>query len=194
MIFFLFSYWSAQMCAGCRRVIDSENINIQRSPGSPPSFPNWRHNSWVRQLHAFCQVCIPLPPAEIFLTHQGGLGCAEFWRYYSSGWQSYSYSVTKLCKLCKHSNKFISTITIRKSSFKKNSTTHCKGGGGRSSRRIIMCLTATFSNNASNWGGKGGCLGFFVYLCSLSQSHAGNLRTFGLTKRKQEENHVLNNA
>jgi hypothetical protein len=37
-----------------------------------------------------------------------------------------------------------------------------KGGGGcveRSSRHIIMCVTAALRNNASKWGGKGGLPG-----------------------------------
>jgi hypothetical protein len=43
-----------------------------------------------------------------------------------------------------------------------------KGGGvERFSRRKIMCATAALRDNASNWGGKGGCLGFFEYSFSL---------------------------
>ncbi len=30
-----------------------------------------------------------------------------------------------------------------------------------------MCATAAFNNIAFNWGGWGGCLGFFVHLFSL---------------------------
>jgi hypothetical protein len=53
---------------------------------------------------------------------------------------------------------------------------HEKGGGvERSSRRIIMCATATPGNNASNWGGKGGCLGFFEYSFSLTVTFAKDL-------------------
>jgi hypothetical protein len=32
---------------------------------------------------------------------------------------------------------------------------------------ICTRATAASNTNASNWGGRGGCLGFFVYLCSL---------------------------
>jgi hypothetical protein len=42
------------------------------------------------------------------------------------------------------------------------------GGGERSSRQMTMCATAALIINASNWGGWGGCLGFFVHLCSLT--------------------------
>jgi hypothetical protein len=31
-----------------------EKINVQRSPGSPPTLANWRHYGRVRQLRAFC--------------------------------------------------------------------------------------------------------------------------------------------
>jgi hypothetical protein len=41
----------------------------------------------------------------------------------------------------------------------------------RSSRRMIVCAIAALGNNASNWGGKGGCLGFFEYSFSLVQWH-----------------------
>jgi hypothetical protein len=41
-----------------------------------------------------------------------------------------------------------------------------------SSRRIIMCATAAFNTNASNWGGRGGCLGFFVHLFSLGRRNS----------------------
>jgi hypothetical protein len=30
-----------------------------------------------------------------------------------------------------------------------------------------MCAIAAHSSNASNWGGRGGCLGFFVHFFSL---------------------------
>jgi hypothetical protein len=31
-----------------------------------------------------------------------------------------------------------------------------------------MCATAALNPNASNWGGKGGCLGFFIHLFFLA--------------------------
>jgi hypothetical protein len=37
-------------------------------------------------------------------------------------------------------------------------------GENKHSRRITMSVTAAISPNESNWGGRGGCLGFLVYL------------------------------
>jgi hypothetical protein len=45
---------------------------------------------------------------------------------------------------------------------------HRKEGDGvcvqYESRQVMIDATAAFSPNGSNWGGRGGCLGFLVYL------------------------------
>jgi hypothetical protein len=38
------------------------------------------------------------------------------------------------------------------------------------SRQVMIGATAAFSPNGSNWGGRGGCLGFLVYLFCVSTS------------------------
>ncbi len=68
---------------------------------------------------------------------------------------------------------FVSVIYIiidqKEILIKKILPPHEKGGGvERFSRRKIMNATATLRDNASNWGGKGGCLGFFEYSFSLA--------------------------
>ncbi len=35
---------------------------------------------------------------------------------------------------------------------------------GNSGRQVMIGASAAFSPNGSNWGGRGGCLGFLVYL------------------------------
>ncbi len=41
-------------------------------------------------------------------------------------------------------------------------------GANKHSRRITMSVTAAISPYESNWGWRGGCLGFLVYLFSGS--------------------------
>jgi hypothetical protein len=67
---------------------------------------------------------------------------------------------------------FVSVIYIiidQKEIFIKKFYHPMKKGVGveRFSRRKIMCATAALCDNASNWGGKGGCLGFFEFSFSL---------------------------
>ncbi len=37
-----------------------------------------------------------------------------------------------------------------------------------------MCATAALRDNTSNWGEKGGCLGFFEYSFSLHEANSGH--------------------
>jgi hypothetical protein len=46
-------------------------------------------------------------------------------------------------------------------------------GESKDSRRITMSVTAAVSPNESNWGRRGGCLGFLVYLFSAATSQEG---------------------
>jgi hypothetical protein len=39
-------------------------------------------------------------------------------------------------------------------------------GESKDSRRITMSMIAAISPNETNWGRRGGCLGFLVYLFS----------------------------
>jgi hypothetical protein len=68
-----------------------------------------------------------------------------------------------------HFVSVIYIITDQKEIFIKKILPPQEKGGGveRSSRQKIMCATAALHDNASNWGEKGGCLGFFEYSFSL---------------------------
>ncbi len=46
----------------------AENINVQRSPGSPLSLPDWSHKGWLRHLRSY-RLQNLVQKAEIFLTH-----------------------------------------------------------------------------------------------------------------------------
>jgi hypothetical protein len=48
--------------------LEPEKRNVQRSPGSPLSLPNWIHKGRVRQLRSYCLQNLALE-AETFLTH-----------------------------------------------------------------------------------------------------------------------------
>ncbi len=119
------------------------------------------------QLHAFCLLSLyPSPPQQKYFSTSVVWGVRDsedispvVGKVTGTLPQSYVNYVNILINLYQQLPKGNLHLT-------KYPTTHCKGGGA-SSRRIIMWSTAAFSNNASNWGGKGGCLGFFVYLCSL---------------------------
>jgi hypothetical protein len=49
-------------------VFPPEKINVQRSPGSPLSLPDWIHKGWVWQSHSYRLQNLALK-AEIILTH-----------------------------------------------------------------------------------------------------------------------------
>jgi hypothetical protein len=48
-----------------------------------------------------------------------------------------------------------------------------------------MCAPAVFSNNAPNWGGWEGCLGFFLILCSLVISYLTHPANSGSESAKE---------